>query len=147
MGIAKRFGHINIGVKDIDRSIEFYCGKLGLKMAFQIHNEEGKLMVTYLMLPDGNFVELILMGPAQREKEDAKALSAGHICFEVDSMEETLALLKEAGIEIVGGPRIGRDLNHQCFITDPDGNRIEMMQLDPESPQRKNQREAQARNV
>ncbi|MCL2832172.1 MAG: VOC family protein [Treponema sp.] len=141
MGIVKRFGHINLAVKNLDKSIEFYCDKLGLKLAFQIHNEEGKLMVTYLMLPDGNFVELIQMGPAQQEKPDAKAITAGHMCFEVDNMEETLAYFKEKGIEIVGGPRVGRDLNHQCFIADPDGNRIEMMQLSPESPQRKSQRE------
>ena len=141
MGIAKRFGHINIHVKDIDKSVDFYCAKLGLKMAFQIHDEEGNLKVTYLMLPDGNFIELILMGKEQREKEGAKAFNAGHICFEVDCIEETIAYFKEAGINIVGGPQRGRDLNHQCFICDPDGNRIEMMQMDPESPQRKSRRE------
>ena len=136
--MVKAWGHINITVRDLDKTIDFYTKILGLKFAFQIKDEEGNIVVTYLSMADGNFVELI---HGKKMAEGAKAFNAAHMCFEVDSLEETMSFFKENGVEIVGGPREGRDKNLQCFITDPDGNRIEMMQMSPDSPQRKCQKE------
>ena len=135
--MVKAFGHINIGVKDLDKAIDFYSKILGLDFAFQIKNEEGEIVVTYMSTPDGKFVELI---HAKKMPEDKKAFHNAHMCFEVDDLEAAMNFLKENNVEIVGGPRQGRDKNHQCFITDPDGNRIELMQMHPESPQRESQK-------
>ena len=43
----------------------------------------------------------------------------------------------QAGVEIDVMPRQGKDLNWQMWIRDPDGNRIEIMQIDPNAPQAK----------
>ena len=133
------FGHMNIAVRNLEASMDFYINKMGMELAFQIHDEEGKLMVTYLIMPDGNFLELIGGGPRLKNDSAMKAIAAGHLCFEVLDINEAIAKINELGLEIVGGPRTGRDKNSQVFITDPDGNRIELMQMDPKSPQRQAQ--------
>jgi lactoylglutathione lyase len=42
--------------------------------------------------------------------------------------------LGERGLKIEGEPTRGLDGNFQYWIADPDGNRIELMQINPESP-------------
>ena len=54
-----------------------------------------------------------------------------HICFTVDDIEETYAMMKKQGAEFVSEPvawpadRGGWTL---CFLYDPDGNLIELVQ-------------------
>jgi lactoylglutathione lyase len=50
-------GHVAYKVTDIDRSIEFYCEKLGLKEAFRLNHENGELMLVYLKVAEGQFIE------------------------------------------------------------------------------------------
>lgn len=50
-------GHVAYKVKDLDESLEFYCGKLGLKEAFRLNHENGELMLVYLKVVEGQFIE------------------------------------------------------------------------------------------
>jgi lactoylglutathione lyase len=53
----------------------------------------------------------------------------GHIALSVDDMEETLAELGEQGIEPEKAPyRIREGGSLLCFIRDPDGYRIELIE-------------------
>jgi len=60
-----------------------------------------------------------------------------HLCLGVDDIHATLAELKRRGLEITGEARQGADGNFQYWIADPDGNKIELMQLMPDSLQMK----------
>jgi lactoylglutathione lyase len=50
-------------------------------------------------------------------------------------MSATLDELAAGGLEITGSPKQGLDSNLQYWISDPDGNPIELMQMMPTSPQ------------
>jgi lactoylglutathione lyase len=54
-----------------------------------------------------------------------------HVCLQVDSIADTVTALKAGGVEIFRGPSFGKDGNNQCWIKDPDGNRIEFMEMLP----------------
>lgn len=58
-----------------------------------------------------------------------------HCCLLVDDLPATVRHLGERGLPITGEPTRGLDHNVQYWITDPDGNRIELMQIMPDSPQ------------
>jgi lactoylglutathione lyase len=45
--------------------------------------------------------------------------------------------IKSQGLTLDVEPKQGIDLNYQCWVKDPDGNRIEFMQMHPDSPQNK----------
>lgn len=58
-----------------------------------------------------------------------------HICLTVDGLETFVEQLRAAGIEIDVEPQMGLDFNLQAWIHDPDGNKIELMEISPKSPQ------------
>ena len=63
------------------------------------------------------------------KKEAANAMN--HICLEVDSMAATAEALRALGVPLFREPKLGLDGNNQCWIKDPDGNRIEFMEMRP----------------
>ena len=46
-----------------------------------------------------------------------------------------LQSLKDAGFAVDSEPRQGSDHNWQAWVKDPNGIRIELMKIDPQSPQ------------
>ena len=125
-----RIGHLAFGITDLDASLDFYVRQLGLTEAFRLHKDDGALWIVYLLVGGGTFIELFpgaTVGPLSG--------SYRHLCLEVDDMTATLAELRARGMAIDGEAKQGQDHNWQYWLTDPDGNRIELMQLSPESPQ------------
>ncbi|MDD4772675.1 MAG: VOC family protein [Eubacteriales bacterium] len=129
--MIRGIAHVAFTVIDMEKSLEFYCGKLGFKKAFELNRPDGEPWIVYIMVSPGQFVELFYGGTEKTES------SAGysHLCFEVDDVQETAEELKSKGVVLDSGPNQGSDTNWQCWIRDPDGNRIEMMQINPLSPQ------------
>ena len=60
-----------------------------------------------------------------------------HLCLVSDDLHADVAALAGQGITIDRAPSIGLDDNWQAWLTDPDGNAIELMQLSETSPQRR----------
>jgi lactoylglutathione lyase len=128
-------GHIAITCKDIDKSLDFYTRILGLPEAFRMHNDDGTLWMVYLETGSGGFVELFTKGGA-RPEIPGNVSGFKHLCLWVDDIETTLRDLKTKGLDVdPDGIRTGRSKCRQYFIADPDGVRIELMQLMPESLQ------------
>lgn len=126
--MIKGLAHLCFNVEDLDRSIDFYCNKLGLKQAFDFNNEDGKRYGLYLHAGDRTFIELFAGQPQQRDDGQ----SYKHFCLEVDDLEATVRQLRGQDVD-VSEPRLGRDQSWQAWIVDPDGNRIELHQYTPQS--------------
>jgi glyoxylase I family protein len=122
--------HACFTVSDLERSLEFYRDALGLKPAFDFINAEGRRFGIYLHLGRRNFIELFEGQLGER----ADGQSYRHICLEVDDIESTVQTLRDRGIE-VSDPKLGGDQSWQAWITDPDGNRIELHHYTAESKQ------------
>ena len=127
-------GHTAYRVRDVEASIDFYCNKLGLKEMFRLNRDSGELALIYVRVTDTAFIELFPNG------KDEVALTSttrgyAHLCLNVDDMDRTLKELAGRGLETPGEPKRGGDGNVQYWITDPDGNRIELMQMSPVSRQ------------
>ena len=122
--------HACFTVSDLERSLEFYRDALGLKPAFDFINQEGRRFGIYLHLGGRNFIELFEGQLGER----AEGQSYRHICLEVDDIESTVQMLRERGLE-VSDPKLGGDRSWQAWITDPDGNRIELHRYTAESKQ------------
>ena len=63
------------------------------------------------------------------------ATAVNHFCLECDDLDVTAARLRDAGVKLTVESKMGLDGNRQCWIEDPDGNRIEFMQMSPSSMQ------------
>lgn len=127
-------GHLAFRITDLDRSLDFYCAKLGCREAFRLDREgTPSPWIVYLQVAPGQFIELF-PGATLDDPSAAEAVSYNHLALLVDDMEATLRELRGRGIPTPGAPAQGVDGNWQYWITDPDGNRIELMQIMPASP-------------
>jgi catechol 2,3-dioxygenase-like lactoylglutathione lyase family enzyme len=120
--------HACFTVSSLKKSEDFYCGGLGLKRAFDFKNDQGQRTGVYLHLGHRTFIELFegtVGAPAAKP-------SYRHICLEVDDMEATVKAMRARGVE-VSDIKLGMDQSHQAWLTDPDGNRIELHGYTPKS--------------
>jgi lactoylglutathione lyase len=133
LGLA-RIGHIALKVADIRLSLEFYRDRLGFAEMMRLNHDDGRLWLVYLRITDTQFLELFPGGEGNRAPSP-NATAVNHFCLECDDLDTTAAALKGAGIQLTVEPKMGLDHNRQCWIEDPDGNRIEFMQMSPHSMQ------------
>jgi len=125
-----RLGHIAYGVRDLRKTLDFYCGGLGFQELFTIDNDDGEPWLVYVKVSEREFLEFF------PTKEDIpRGGSYQHLCLHVEDIHSELETLKSRGVTPDGPVSLGRDGNHQAWLTDPDGNRIELMQLNPEALQ------------
>jgi len=120
--------HVAIRVKDIDRSLNFYIQKLGFPEMMRIHRDDGSLMLIYLRITETQFLEIFPDATGDRAPpKEANGLN--HMCLEVGDIDEALADLAAQGVPLLQEKKVGLDRNRQAWIEDPDGNRIELMEM------------------
>jgi len=122
--------HVCYTVNDLEASIDFYQNKLGFSHAFDFVNDEGRRFGVYLHIGGRNFIELF-EGKVDRS---VKGYSYRHYCLEVDNIEDIASELRGRGVEVTQ-VKMGSDNSWQAWLTDPDGNRIELHQYTRESKQ------------
>ena len=128
--------HIAINAKDMEKSLDFYTRILGFTKAFSMeHHETGKPWIEYLQA--GNqFVELFYNGTEDNPWRSSLR-GFNHLCLQVDDIYTTVKQIEETGYLMDQPVKQGRDTNLQAWLTDPDGIRIELMQISSQSPQGK----------
>ncbi len=134
--MIKGIGHTAYTVVDMEKSLYFYCDVLGLEKKFELKRPTGENWIIYLTVSEGNFIELFY-GGTKKNEWDRETVGYSHVCIEVDDIHEIANRIKSKGVSLDVEPKQGADLNWQCWVRDPDGNRIEFMQMDPNSPQMK----------
>ncbi|WP_288559866.1 VOC family protein [uncultured Victivallis sp.] len=123
--------HICIRTRDLAAARRFYCEGLGCKPGFEFLRD-GQLVGFYLKLGGQNFLEFF---KADGQQPPAENCSFGHLCLEVDSIEETAETLKAVGAEVTART-MGKDHSYQAWTTAPDGIRIELHEYTARSCQR-----------
>jgi len=123
-------GHNAYAVKDLNKTIDFYCKGLGFKELFTIKNDAGDPWLLYIKVNEREFLEFF---PSNEEFTTNGSFK--HLCLHVDDIHKELDGIKSRGIVPDGPVTQGKDNNYQAWLTDPDGNRIELMQLTAEALQ------------
>jgi lactoylglutathione lyase len=127
-------GHVAIKVKDIDRTLAFYTGLLGMKEMMRINKDDGSLWIVYLRITDTQFLE-VFPGAETERAPGWNSNGLNHICLTFNDLEAVVRELTARGIKFIIQLKTGADRNRQAWIEDPDGNRIELMQMAPDSMQ------------
>ena len=122
--------HVCFTVSNLDASLKFYRDALGFEEAFPFINDAGERFGQYLHIGGNTFLELFIGDPAARDDSQSYL----HFCLQVDDIAAETARLRTAGVE-VSEPKTGSDKSMQAWLTDPDGNRIELHQYTADSKQ------------
>ena len=141
------FSHFGICVSDLERSLRFYCEALGFEKAesHAIGSEFAQLMefpdvaVTSQFIRRGpTAIELLAFAGAcplrsRSERRAVNQLGLTHLSFRVRDVEGTMARIVELGGAVVKSSRTTIDLGGTAlefvYCTDPDGVRVELMDL------------------
>ena len=75
---------------------------------------------------------------------DAESNGINHFCLIVDNIDTVVRQLSNQGIELFRSLKTGADNNRQAWIQDPDGNRIEFMEMTQDALQLKAIKELRA---
>ena len=129
-------GHAAFNCYQFEKTLDFYTRVLNFPEMFRLTNDQGELGIVYLRVNDGVFIELF---PCDGEKRDGEKPETdahfSHLCLEVDDIAATVEEITRRGAIIDVQIKTGRDGNLQAWTRDPEGNRIELMQLSPDSKQ------------
>ena len=142
--------HFNLIVSDMEKTKEFYNGRLGLEIALETVIEDPefsrgvglpgtKVLATFFKLPNnpGLIETFQYVHPEGRAlPKGAKANDGGwkHICFQVDDIEKTYKELQAKGIEFLTTPvTLSQQHPHLpgarfCYFLGPDREVIEILQ-------------------
>lgn len=122
--------HTMVRVHDIDQSLKFYCGALGLAETRRVENDKGRFTLIYLAAPGD---EARARASSSPEIEltynwDPETYTGGrnfgHMAFAVENIYDTCRTLMDRGVTINRPPRDGR----MAFVRSPDGISIELLQ-------------------
>ena len=136
--IVESLGHVGLGISDLAPALHFYVDQLGLREAFRLKRPDGTAWLIYLRVADSNsFIELF---PGSKKPSAAAASSSNHLGLFVRDLQATLRALKDRGYPLPAdafekAAKVQADNTLLYFIKDPDGNRIELSQLRPDSLQ------------
>lgn len=131
--LVNGIAHTALTVSDMAASLAFYENALGFEKAFDIRDQNDQPHIVYVYAGGGQFIELFYPKPGQ-EKATA-GIGFNHLCFSVPDIEAVADSIVRAGCSLDTPPKTGRDGNRQCWTHDPDGNRIELMQMSEDSRQ------------
>lgn len=125
-----RYLHTMVRITDIDSSLTFYCGLLGMREMRRVDNEAGRFTLIFLAAPEDRrraaeerapMLELTYNWDPEVYGEGR---NFGHLAFEVDDIYATCARIAAAGVTINRPPRDGR----MAFVRSPDNISIELLQ-------------------
>jgi catechol 2,3-dioxygenase-like lactoylglutathione lyase family enzyme len=122
-------GHINLKVGDLRASIDFYS-RVGFPEFLRLTERDGSTWIVYLKITEKLYIELLPGGEGRGGDEAATGLN--HLCLTTDDIEATITELSNVGIplsEPFDPAKRGVDGNRGAWIADPDGNRIEIMEM------------------
>jgi len=125
---AREIMHTCIRVLDEERSLEFYRA-LGFEERDRKRVGGDTATIIFLGLPgDGNRLELTL-NDGRTDPYDV-GTGYGHIALAIPDLEQELARLATFGITPERAPyQSGPGGSLICFVGDPDGYRIELIQV------------------
>ena len=135
-GIAS-LGHAAINVKNLDKSLAFYTSVLEFPEMLRLHNDDGSTWLVYLRITDDQYLELFPGAEQDKAPASWHANGVTHLCLTVVDIENVVKRLAGKGIKMLMPVKDGLDGNRQAWIEDPDGNRIELMEMMPGSLQEK----------
>ena len=123
--MANELIHTCYRIGEIDRSVAFY-EHLGFEERRRMDLPDGAVNVFMGMPDDGDRLELT-WNPGVESYDLGTGYN--HIALVVDGLDDTLSELADSGITPEKEPyHVGKGGSRICFVRDPDGYRIELIE-------------------
>ena len=116
------FDHVVLNVADVERSVAFYCGELGLEPARVDEWRRGEAPFPSARVDEGTIIDLVA--------GERTGTNMDHLCLVVEPTD-LAALAASGAVDVVGGGAVdglfgAQGLATSLYIRDPDGNTVEL---------------------
>ncbi|WP_131115846.1 VOC family protein [Lichenihabitans psoromatis] len=125
-----RYLHTMVRVADLDKTLAFFCGQLGMTETRRIENEKGRFTLVFLASSDdveagrAHQAPLLELTYNWDPESYSGGRNFGHLAYEVDNIYDLCDRLMKAGVTINRPPRDG----HMAFVRSPDNISLELLQ-------------------
>ena len=125
-----RYLHTMVRVTDVDKSLDFWCNKLGMEEVRRHENEQGRFTLIFLAAPKDKRSSATNRAPELEltfnwdPETYGGGRNFGHLAYKVDDIYATCRKLMDAGVTINRPPRDG----NMAFVRSPDGISVELLQ-------------------
>ncbi len=125
-----RMLHTMIRVGDLDRSLRFYCDVLGMRLLRRKDYDGGRFTLAFVGFGDEADHTVLELTHNWDTPSYALGDGFGHFAFGVEDIYATCDTLRTKGARIVREPGPMKHGGSEiAFIEDPDGYKIELIQL------------------
>jgi catechol 2,3-dioxygenase-like lactoylglutathione lyase family enzyme len=117
---VKAFDHLVLNVADVERSVDFYTGLLGLEPVRLAEWRSGKVPFPSVRVTPETIIDLV-----SRSRGES---NIDHICLTVEPLDWD-EVIRSGAFDVLEGPvdRFGaRGTATSVYIRDPDGNTVEL---------------------
>jgi len=122
--------HTAVYVKDLEQTKEFYRKYFKAKANKQYHNPITGLRTYFLTFECGGRLEIMSKPDLPPIATEGEHLGYIHLAFGVEgnkAVDDLTGRLRSDGYIVLSGPRTTGDGYYESCVTDPDGNRIEIV--------------------
>lgn len=117
-----QIAHIGIGVKDAEKSMDFYKEVFGCLLMESYEDDRVKIIFASC---GNNVLEFV------QNKVEAQTMSEGvisHIAVKVENIEESIKKIKDIGVKCLSEKPINFNGGKIFFFEGPDGERLEFVE-------------------
>ena len=128
--MSLRYLHTMVRISNIEKSLDFYCNKLGMQEVHRREDQAGRYTLIFLAAPEDKSQATSTRAPLLEltynwdPEAYGEGRNFGHLAFEVDDIYATCDRLMKGGIIINRPPRDGR----MAFVRSPDNVSVELLQ-------------------
>ena len=122
--------HTMVRISNVQESLDFYCGKLGMVEVRRTESEAGRYTNIFLSASDdvksakAGWAPTLELTFNWDPEEYSGGRNFGHLAYQVDNIYELCQSLQESGVVINRPPKEGR----MAFIRSPDAVSSELLQ-------------------
>ncbi len=121
--------HVAMYVNNLQAARDFFTTYLGGRSNDGYHNPRTDFYSYFISFEDGARLELMTKPRMADQEKPLNRTGYAHVAFSVgskDKVDSLTAELKEAGFEVVSGPRTTGDGYYESCIVAIEGNQIEI---------------------
>ena len=124
-----RLLHTMLRVRDLDRSLHFYCDLLGMKLLRRKDYPGGAFTLAFVGYGDESETAVLELTHNWDGRDYQLGTAFGHVALGVPHIQQLCDSLRAQGVQVVREPGpMKHGTTVIAFLEDPDGYRIELIE-------------------
>jgi len=113
--------HVNILVRDLDETTDFYAGLLGFEVLEDMPDHNGRII--------GNEWAKLAVYESDDFRHDRNRSGFTHVSFHIENFDDITTRCEELGVTVKYGGPVQWPRSRSIYVDDPDGYEVELSEV------------------